>query len=57
MQDEVDELRRRLLAQAFLYGSPDAYRSGVEAVLRAIGQIARVGPTAAPDRPATTGRR
>lgn len=42
--NEVDELRQRLLAQAFLYDDPEAYVSGVEAALRAVERLAPAPP-------------
>lgn len=42
---KMDELRQRLLTQAFLYDSPDAYAAGVEAALRAVQRL----PTGADD--------
>jgi hypothetical protein len=36
----MEELRRRLLNQAFLYDDPGAFMAGVDAVLR---EAARVG--------------
>jgi hypothetical protein len=47
--DQVDELRQRLLAQAWLYDNPEAYASGVEAALRAIAQLP-AEPPAQPHR-------
>lgn len=38
---KVDELRQRLLTQAFLYDSPEAYTAGVEAALRAVQRLPR----------------
>lgn len=35
----MDEVRRKLLAQAFLYDHPEAYASGVEAALRAVREL------------------
>lgn len=43
----MDELRQRLLTQAFLYDSPEAYAAGVEAALRAVQRLPRdTGDTA-----------
>jgi hypothetical protein len=38
-REELDELRRKLLAQAFLYDHPEAYSSGVEAALHAVRRL------------------
>jgi len=35
----MDEIRQRLLTQAFLYDSPEAYVAGVEAALRALQRL------------------
>ena len=45
----MDDLRTRLLADAFLYDDPAAYTAGVDAALRATA--AEALPPAAIDRP------
>ncbi len=35
----MDEIRQRLLSQAFLYDHPEAYTSGVEAALTAVERL------------------
>lgn len=51
----MDEVRQRLLTQAFLYDSPEAYAAGVEAALRAVQRLPagadQAAETAARPRP------
>lgn len=44
---KMDEIRQRLLTQAFLYDSPQAYAAGVEAALRALQPLPQDAAAAA----------
>ena len=43
----MDELRQRLVTQAFLYDNPEAYVAGVEAALRAVQRLPQAADQAA----------
>ncbi len=43
----MDEIRQRLLSQAFLYDHPEAYTSGVEAALTAVERLSAAATTPA----------
>ncbi len=45
----MDEIRQRLLSQAFLYDHPEAYTSGVEAALTAVERLSASPPAAGAD--------